>query len=60
MEDALKRLDLLTQEEARMGIAEVLKITNGIDDKAQALIDGVCKRMNLAPDRFLILKRLSN
>ena len=32
MEDALKRLDKLTQEEARMATAEVLKITHTIDD----------------------------
>ena len=41
MEDVLKRLDLLAQEEARMATAEVLKITNGIDDKANVLIDGM-------------------
>ena len=40
MEDTLKRLDLLTQEEARMATAELLKITNGIDDQVQVLIDG--------------------
>jgi hypothetical protein len=40
MKDMLKRLDLLTQEEARMATAEVLKITKGINDKAKALIDG--------------------
>jgi hypothetical protein len=41
MEDMLKRLDLLTQEEARMATAEVLKITKGINDKAKVLIDGM-------------------
>ena len=41
VEDALKRLDLLTQEEAQMATAEVLKITNGIDGQAKVLIDGV-------------------
>ena len=41
MRDALKRLDLLTQEEARMATTEVLKITNGINDKANVLIDGM-------------------
>lgn len=40
MKDMLKRLDLLTQEEARMATAEVLKITKGINDKAKVLIDG--------------------
>ena len=41
MKDMLKRLDLLTQEEARMATTEVLKITKGINDKAKALIDGM-------------------
>lgn len=41
IEDALKRLDNLTQEEARMATAEVLKITRGVDGKAKVLIDGM-------------------
>ena len=43
IEDELKRLDNLTQEEARMAMAEVLKMTNGINDnlKAMVLIDGM-------------------
>jgi len=41
MEDVLKRLDLLTQEEARMATVEVLKIANGINDKTNVLIDGM-------------------
>ena len=47
VEDALKRLDKLTQEEAKMATAEVLKITRGIDDNmkvmdtnVKALVDG--------------------
>ena len=47
IEDALKRLDRLTQEEARMAAAQVLKVTNmvddrvrGVDDKIAAVIDG--------------------
>ena len=30
LEDALKKLDRLTQEEARMALAELLRITNSI------------------------------
>ena len=41
IEDALKRLDTLTMEEARMAIAETLKVTNRVDDKVTVLIDGV-------------------
>jgi hypothetical protein len=40
VEDALKRLDKLTQEEARMATAEVLEVTRGIDDKVNVVING--------------------
>ncbi|KAH9053583.1 hypothetical protein EDB87DRAFT_1690207 [Lactarius vividus] len=46
LEDALKRLDNLTQEEARMALAEILRITHSVrdevkvvDDKVQVVID---------------------
>ena len=39
VEDALKRLDTLTMEEARMAIAENLKVTNRVDDKVDK-VDG--------------------
>ena len=32
LEDALKKLDRLTQEEAQMALAEVLRVTHGIRD----------------------------
>jgi len=35
IEDALARLDRLTQEEVRMAAAEGLKATHGVDDKVQ-------------------------
>ena len=40
MEDALKRLDKLTQDEARMAAAENLKLTHVVDNKVTALING--------------------
>ena len=54
MEDALKKLDKLTQEEARMATAEVLRVTHtinegvrvvkeqvlAVDDKVAEVIDG--------------------
>jgi hypothetical protein len=54
LEDAIKRLDNLTQEEARMALSEVLRITHSVhdgmkivdrkvvsvDDKVQVVIDG--------------------
>ncbi|KAF8491836.1 hypothetical protein F5888DRAFT_1891996 [Russula emetica] len=39
VEDALKRLDKLTQEEAKMATAEVLKSTRNVDDNVKMLID---------------------
>jgi hypothetical protein len=44
VEDALMRLDKLTQEEAKMATAEVLKITRGMDNNMKVLIDGAQTR----------------
>ena len=41
LEDALKKLDWLTQEEARMANAEVLRITQGIRDGVKVVDDKV-------------------
>ena len=41
IEDALGRLDGLTQDEARMAAAMVLKATHGVDNKVQAIDDKV-------------------
>ena len=40
MEDALKRLDKLTQEEARMAAAEILKLTHIVDNKVTIVMNG--------------------
>ena len=40
MEDALKRLDKLTHEEARMATAQVLKDVRAVDNKVTEVIDG--------------------
>jgi hypothetical protein len=40
IESALKRLDTLTQEEARMATVEALKITKAIDNKVNVVLDG--------------------
>jgi len=39
VEDSLQRLDKLTQEEARMASAELLKITHGVEDTIQDVDD---------------------
>jgi prophage DNA circulation protein len=41
MEDALARLDKLTQDEVRMVAAQVLKSTHGVDDRVAAVDDNV-------------------
>ena len=41
IEDALKRLDKLTQEEVRMATAQLLTLTHGVDDKVTRLDDEV-------------------
>ena len=41
MEDALKRLDKLTQEEAWMGIAQNLKATHAVGERVRAVDDKV-------------------
>jgi hypothetical protein len=41
MEDALKRLDKLTQEEARMAAAQNLKVTHTVDARVKEIADDV-------------------
>ena len=47
IEDALRRLDKLTHEEARMATAQVLKTTNMIDDR----VKGVAEQVLCVDDR---------
>jgi hypothetical protein len=53
VEDALKRLDKLTQEEARMATAEVLKITRGIDGNMNVMDTNLKVLIDGAQTRFL-------
>jgi hypothetical protein len=41
MEDALKRLDKLTHEEARMAIAENLRATHAVDERVKGVSEQV-------------------
>src|SRR5216684_747977 len=41
MEDALKRLDKLTQEEARMAAAENLKVAHTVDERVKGVVGTV-------------------
>jgi hypothetical protein len=51
IEDALKKLDALTMEEARMAIAETLKVTNRVDIK----VDKVDDTVNRVDDKVTVL-----
>ena len=41
IDDALRRLDKLTQEEHRMATAQALRATHGVCDKIDVVVDGV-------------------
>jgi hypothetical protein len=41
IEDALRRLDRLTQEEALMAAAQVLKVANTVDDRVQGIANNM-------------------
>jgi len=43
VEDALKRLDKLTHEEARMATTEVLKATHSVDGRVRGVSDQVVR-----------------
>ena len=54
LEDALKRLDKLTHEEARMTTAQVLKVTHTVDDRLKGVDDRVASvddRVRIVDDR---------
>jgi len=41
IDDALRRLDKVTQEEHRMATAQDLRATHGVRDKVDVVVDGV-------------------
>jgi hypothetical protein len=49
LEDALRRLDKLTHEEARMATAEVLRMTHAIDET----VTGVREQVLVVDDRLV-------
>jgi hypothetical protein len=52
MEDALKRLDKLTQEEARMAAAEILRLTQIVDNKVTTVVNG---KRHVSNSRYFVL-----
>jgi YesN/AraC family two-component response regulator len=59
LEDALKKLDVLTKDEAQMAIAEVLRVTHGIDDKVTAILDG-SQSVIIANEAKIIMQHAAN
>ncbi|KAI9438070.1 hypothetical protein H4582DRAFT_2076662 [Lactarius indigo] len=60
LEDAIKKLDWLTQEEARMALAEVLKITHTVHDNVTVVdgkVKGIDGKMNGIGDKLTQLVR---
>ena len=58
IEDALKRLDNLTQEEARMATAQVLKVAHTVDERVRGVADevlGVDNRVAGVDDKVAIV-----
>jgi hypothetical protein len=55
IEDAMKKLDTLTQEEALMASAEALKVVRSVDNKMDTVIDGVQRVSPLLSSTFIIL-----
>ncbi|KAH9012843.1 hypothetical protein EDB83DRAFT_2272317, partial [Lactarius deliciosus] len=58
VEDALQRLDALTQEEARMAAAEALAISRGIDDKVKDVgekVEGVNEKVEGVDGRVQVV-----
>ena len=58
IEDALRRLDKLTQEEARMAAAQILRLTHSVEDKVKVVdnkVTGVRNTMKVVDDKMDIL-----
>jgi len=59
IEDALKRLDKLTHDEALMTTAQVLKVAHNVDAKVTGIDDNVKAVIEGVQSDFSLLMRLS-
>ena len=60
LEDALKKLDRLTQEEARMANAEVLRITHNVHDGVK-IVDGKVDQVgDKVGEASLVIQQVAN
>jgi Tfp pilus assembly PilM family ATPase len=60
LEDALKRLDQLTREEARMGIAQNLRATHHVSESVRRVVDTVASvgdRVRMVDDKVAEVNR---
>ena len=65
LEEALKKLDRLTQEEARMALAEMLRITHNVRDEVKIVdgkvgrveneVDGVSDQVQCVDDKVQVI-----
>ena len=58
IEDALKRLDKLTQDEALMAAAQILKLSHSVEDKVKVVdgkVSGVKNKMEDVDDKMDIV-----
>ena len=58
IEDALKRLDKLTQEEARLASAQILRLTHSVEDKVKVVdgkVTGVSDKLKDVDDKMDIV-----
>ncbi|KAF8263828.1 hypothetical protein EI94DRAFT_1806664 [Lactarius quietus] len=58
IEDALRRLDILTQEEARMAAAQILRLTHSVEDKVKVVdekLAGIGDKMKGVDDKMDIV-----
>ncbi|KAH9981775.1 hypothetical protein BJV77DRAFT_354094 [Russula vinacea] len=60
LEDALKRLDKLTQDEARMATAEVLRATHAVDDRVASLGNQVAEVIDDGKEAKQVMTQTAN
>ena len=60
LEDALKKLDKLTVEEARMAVAQNLKATHNVDERVRGVANAVAVVDDTVADVKLVTQQTAN
>ena len=55
LEDALKKLDRLTQEEVRIAVAEVLRIAHNVRDEVKVVQDKVEEKVGCVDEKVQVV-----